>query len=122
MFELKVDPTNAFGDMTTIDFAKRCGGILHRVKEASEVGMDLQTALKPLFGENPKEVKGAINNVDAFHTEVETRVGTGRILKEYENEAHPPLATIYVNTETCHIYESMVAVVTPGANHYVVVA
>ena len=122
MFELKIDPTDAFGDMTAIDFAKRCGAILHRVKEASEVGMDLQTALAPLFGENPKEVKGVINNVDTFHAEVETRVGAGRILKESENEAHPPLATIYVNAETCHVYESMVAVVTPGANHYVVVA
>ena len=112
MFQLKVDPTNSFEEMTIIEFSERCGNILHLLKEAHEVGMDLRTALKPVFGENPERIEAIFTADSKIHV-----MANGR----YDPEVRPPVAVVTVVDEVCRIYKDVIAITTPGFDAYVVV-
>ena len=113
MFQLKVDPTNSFKEMTVIEFSERCGEILHLLKQAYEVGMDLRTALKPVFGENPERVE-VVFTLDG---EIYVPDSAGY----YETAPQAPVAVVTVDDEVCRIYKDTIAIITPNFDAYVVV-
>ena len=75
--------------------------------------MDLQTALKPVFGENPEQVEVIFTADSKIHTMVNGR---------YDPEAQAPVAVVIVDDEVCRIYKNVIAIITPNFDAYVVVA
>ena len=78
--------------------------------------MDLQTALKPVFGENPERLKGVVFTLDG-EIYVPDSVG-------YYKSGKPqaPVAVVTVDDEVCRIYKDTIAIITPNFDAYVVVA
>ena len=75
--------------------------------------MDLRTALKPVFGENPERVEAIFTADSKIHVMVNGR---------YDPEAQPPVAVATVDDEVCRIYKDTIAIITPNFDAYVVVA
>ena len=75
--------------------------------------MDLQTALKPVFGEKPERVEA----IFTANSEIHIMDGAGR----YDPNPQAPIAVVTVDDEVCRIYKDVIAVSTPGFDAYVVV-
>ena len=77
--------------------------------------MDLQTALKPVFGENPERLRGV-----AFTLGGEIHIPNGA--GHYDPAPEAPVAVVIVDDEVCRIYKNVIAIITPNFDAYVVVA
>ena len=75
--------------------------------------MDLRTALKPVFGENPEQVEGVF-----LDNAIRVMNNTGC----RDPKLRPPVAVVVVDDEVCRIYEDIIAIRTPGFSTYIVVA